>query len=263
MQVSNLRGFTLLEVTISTAIFTIAIGGFIGMVRLTSKSMGTEMALSDQARRGEQQIDILLIGMRWIAVKDPELEYKFPSGTSRDMPKITFRRIKEVNSAGVYIYGDRITYFWLPSGKENPKYAIGDASLYDPDDINGIDHDNNGVANDGVIWRKIEDADISGGLDDLGYESFVGTSDLRVVFENVPPPFCKVSDVVTPLDSFRVEVNKTCHSVTITLKQFIYTGDTITPDRSPRPETVPLTDLVIRDSKITVLTTKRTLCTRN
>jgi prepilin-type N-terminal cleavage/methylation domain-containing protein len=257
------RGFTLLEVMISMAIFTFASGAFITMVRTSSESMAFEMAISNQTRQVEKQFDDMLVGFRWIAVNDTTLDFTYPSGTSTDPAKIVFRRIKGVDATGAYIWGDKLTYYWLPSEDEDPKYAAGDLTLYNPADIDGYDHDRNGVANDGVIWRKIEDADGDGKLDDLGFESFSGTTSLSVVFERVPPPFARVGGVVTPLDSFRVDVNRGGHAVTMTLKRFVNTGKSVKPDMEPRPAGVPTTAAVVKDERVTVVTAQRAYCTRN
>jgi hypothetical protein len=135
--------------------------------------------------------------------------------------------------------------------------------LYSAGDLDGVDQDQNGVADDGVIWRRITDADGDGQLAQLGLESFSGTTDLRVVFDHVPPPFARVGGVVTPLDSFRMEVNRGNHSVAMTLKRFVNTGKPVQPDMSPRPGAVPVTAAVVVDPRVTVITTQRTYCTRN
>ncbi len=257
------RGFTLLEVMVSMTIFVFAVGAFVSMVRISSESMTFETALANQLRQVESEIDTLLVGFRWIAINDPVLDFTYPSGTSTDLAKIAFRRVKGVQSDGSYIWGDKLTYYWLPSGDENAKYETGNMALYDPADVDGVDHDNNGIANDGAIWRKIEDADGDGKLDDLGLESFGGTTDLSLVFDKVPPPFTRVGGVVTPLDSFRMEVNRGNHSITMTLKRWVNTGKNVMPDMTPRPAGAPTTGSVVKDARITVMTTQRAYCTRN
>ncbi len=267
------RGMTLLETMISTSIMLTVIAGFLGALKMYSDGVAFHGAIYGQVRLAEQMIDDMLIGLRWISVSEGE-ELKSYGGTEAGKPPmISFRRIKGLNPYYAvvgeapdmeYVYGDRISYYWLPSERENAKYASGDKSLYDPADIDGVDHDGNGVRNDGVIWREVEDADGDGNLDDIGYDSFGGTADRRIVFTNVPPPFVPVAGTPVSLDSFRVDVNCTNRSVTLTIKRFV---DAASPQPNsnmpPHPQGVAFSDAAVVNPNVIVMTARRTFCVRN
>ena len=284
-----LPGFTLLEVTISSAIFLLAVAGFIGAVQLSARSMGFHGAMSQQVRLTEEAVDNMMVGLRWISLSDPQLRYTYPVGQSTALPMITFRRVNGADASGNPIYGDTITYYWLPSARENLKYLSGDMSLWNAADIDGQDHDGNAVCNDGVIWRKMEGAPVNGQpgpLSRLGGEYFgANTSDLRVVLENVPPPFSRSGSTIKPLDSFRVDIDATNgtwvngvltspgRAVTLTIKRFVDTGVRVLPDMQPMPAGVPTSESVIdadprigynqKKGTVTVISTKRRFCVRN
>ncbi|MCX7806260.1 MAG: hypothetical protein N3A38_13890, partial [Planctomycetota bacterium] len=256
-----------------TAIMLTVIAGFLGALKMYSDGVALHGAIYGQVRLAEQMIDDMLIGLRWISVSEGE-ELKSYAGTEAGKPPmISFRRIKGLNPyyhvAGEapdmeYVYGDRISYYWLPSERENAKYASGNKSLYDPNDIDGLDRDGNGVRNDGVIWREVEDADGDGRLDDIGYDSFGGTTDRRIVFTNVPPPFVPVAGTPVPLDSFRVNVDCTKRSVTLTIKRFVDAASPQpNPNMPPHPQGVAFSDAAVVSPNIIVMTARRTFCVRN
>lgn len=284
-----LPGFTLLEVVISSAIFLLAVAGFLGAVQLSAKSMGFQGAVSQQVRLSEEAVDNMMLSLRWISLSDPQLRYSYPVGQSTAQPMISFRRVNGADANGKPIFGDTITYYWLPSARENPKYLSGAMSLWDPADIDGKDHDGNSVCNDGVIWRKMEGALVNGQpvpLSPLGSEYFgANTSDLRVVVENVPAPFSLSGGTIKPLDSFRVDVDATNgtwvngvltspgRTITLTIKRFVDTGERVLPDMQPMPAGVPTSESVIdadprighnqKRGTVTVISTKRRFCVRN
>lgn len=263
---SRASGFTLLEVMVSSSIVLMAFTSFLGAVHLCAQGTGFHSVVSQQVRETESKLDDMLIGMRWISVNDPTLKSTYPVGQTASIPMVTFRRINGTDSAGNFTWGDKITYYWLPSPRENSKYATGDMSLWSAADVDGKDYDYNSMYNDGVIWRKIEDANGDGKLDSLGYETFPNeTTDLRVVMTNVPAPFGRVGGYIVPTDSFRIDVDTNAHTVTLVLKRFVNTGVPVSVDMEPRPSTVPVSTSVVDSTKgtVTVLTVQRTYCVRN
>jgi prepilin-type N-terminal cleavage/methylation domain-containing protein len=159
-------------------------------------------------------------------------------------PMFSFHRIKCVNpsytaSSGVagttaqasyYLFGDIITYYWLPSPHEYTKYANGDMTQWNAADVDGLDHGNDGVMNAGVIWRRIDmDPTLTQAtncIQALGPETFpVGmTPIIEVVLDNVPPPFYTQNGVQYPTDSFKVLVNFNDQLMKICVKRFVDTG---------------------------------------
>jgi hypothetical protein len=253
---------TLLEVMISSAIMLLIIGGFLGAVRTCSKSVVFHGAVTTQMRESQELVDQMLVGMRWVSHADNAV---IVSGVS-EPPKFSFQEVAGRDVDFNPIFGDRITYYWLPSAAENSTYAGGDVDL-DLADIDGVDHDGNGVRNDGVIWRKIEA--LPAGKDhpdDLGLESFdgVGATVTSVVFTHVPPPFYRDGGgALHPLDSFKVSVNTAEHTVTLTIKRFVETGEPVVPDMVPFPADVAGSGPALASDTITVMATQRLFCIRN
>ena len=271
----GMAGMTLLETVISSAIILTVIAGFLGSLKMYQDGVNLHGAFYSQVRISEQMIDDMLVGLRWISVSEGENLKSYTGTEVGKPPMISFRRIKSLNPYYVvpddpttasmeYTYGDRITYYWLPTARENSKYTSGDKSVYDPADVDGADHDGNGVCNDGVIWREVEDADGDGKLEDIGYDTFAGTYDRRIVMTNVPPPFVTVSGSPFMLDSFRVSVDATNRSVTLTIKRFVDTGaQQPNCNAAPHPSGVAVSDPAITRNSIIVLTARRTFCVRN
>lgn len=282
-------GYTLLEIIISCGIFSVAILGFVASVRVSQQGIRFQTTEAMQMRKTEAALDEMLVGMRWISqyaqaqvtgsttVDSDALAVKFPPVYTSVAPQIMFRRINGYNGSGQYTWGNRITYYWLPSGAENSKYADGDISKFNPADIDGADHDGNGVCNDGVIWRKIEAVDAAGNpsngpLDPLGAESFDNSpsagahTDLRVVMTNVPPPFTSGGVM---LDSFKATLQP--RSFTLTLRRFADTGKPVEPDMLPLPSGMASIAPVIangivknnRPNTVAVYSLMRTFALRN
>ena len=287
------RGFTLLEMTLSSAIFLLAIVGFIGSVQMCAEGTGFQNLVSQEVRRTEQMVDDMMVGIRWISVSDPNFKNTYPTASLASLPLVSFRRIVNTDANGNPQFGDTITYYWLPSVSENNKYAAGlppalgsvppvNTSFFSASDIDGIDHDANWVKNDGVIWRQISNpAPLNGQLAPLGYETFAaGTTDLRVVMDHVPPPFQIIGGTIVPTDSFRVDMDPGTHTVAITIKRFVNAGVPVNPDMPQPPPVlnsvlpaslqylaapVPTTKVAIipAPGTVTVYTLRRRYCVRN
>ena len=140
-------GFTLMEVVVSMAVLMFGFLMSMQILKDMSDDIYVEQVQSDINKRVTGRLYDMVGEMQGLVLSDAELVIAQDGVTvaaGAQGNSIAFRQVAGTDASGNIVYGGKIRYRWMIS----PEETAG----------NGIDEDQNGVADDGLIVREELDA---------------------------------------------------------------------------------------------------------